>query len=137
MGLFAKMYNYFSSDLAIDLGTANTLVYIKGKGIVMREPSMVVVDDRNGRIQAVGSEAKEMLGKTPANIRAIRPMKDGVIADFETTERMLAIFHQENPNRRTSSSSRESSSASLPRSPRWSGGPCATPPCAPGPTRSS
>jgi len=92
MGLFANMYNYFSSDLAIDLGTANTLVYIKGKGIVLREPSMVVVDDRNGRIQAVGLEAKDMLGKTPANIRAIRPMKDGVIADFETTEKMLQYF---------------------------------------------
>ena len=92
MGLFANVYNYFSSDLAIDLGTANTLVYIKGKGIVLREPSMVVVDDRNGRIQAVGMEAKNMLGKTPANIRAIRPMKDGVIADFETTEKMLQYF---------------------------------------------
>ena len=92
MGIFANMYNYFSSDLAIDLGTANTLVYIKGRGIVLREPSMVVVDDRNGRIQAVGIEAKDMLGKTPANIRAIRPMKDGVIADFETTEKMLQYF---------------------------------------------
>ena len=92
MGLFANMYNYFSSDLAIDLGTANTLVYIRGRGIVLREPSMVVVDDRNGRIQAVGLEAKGMLGKTPANIRAIRPMKDGVIADFETTEKMLQYF---------------------------------------------
>ncbi len=92
MGLFANMYNYFSSDLAIDLGTANTLVYIRGRGIVLREPSMVVVDDRTGRIQAVGTEAKEMLGKTPANIRAIRPMKDGVIADFETTEKMLQYF---------------------------------------------
>jgi rod shape-determining protein MreB len=92
MGLFVNMYNYFSSDLAIDLGTANTLVYIKGKGIVLREPSMVVVDDRNGRIQAVGMEAKDMLGKTPVNIRAIRPMKDGVIADFEITEKMLQYF---------------------------------------------
>jgi rod shape-determining protein MreB len=92
MGLFANMYNYFSSDLAIDLGTANTLVYIRGRGIVLREPSMVVIDDRTGRIQAVGTEAKEMLGKTPANIRAIRPMKDGVIADFETTEKMLQYF---------------------------------------------
>ena len=92
MGLFANVYNYFSSDLAIDLGTANTLVYIKGKGIVLREPSMVVVDDRSGRVQAVGMEAKNMLGKTPANIRAIRPMKDGVIADFETTEKMLQYF---------------------------------------------
>lgn len=92
MGFLTKMYNYFSSDLAIDLGTANTLVYIKGRGIVLREPSIVVVDDRNGRIQAVGSEAKDMLGKTPANIRVIRPMKDGVIADFETTEKMLQYF---------------------------------------------
>jgi len=92
MGLFTNVYNYFTSDLAIDLGTANTLVYIKGRGIVLREPSMVVVDDRNGRILAVGTEAKDMLGKTPANIRAIRPMKDGVIADFETTEKMLQYF---------------------------------------------
>jgi rod shape-determining protein MreB len=92
MGLFANLYNYFSSDLAIDLGTANTLVYIKGRGIVLREPSIVVVHDRNGRIQAVGQEAKNMLGKTPVNIRAIRPMKDGVIADFETTEKMLQYF---------------------------------------------
>lgn len=92
MGLFANVYNYFSSDLAIDLGTANTLVYIKGRGIVLSEPSIVVVDDRNGRIQAVGLEAKNMLGKTPINIRAIRPMKDGVIADFETTEKMLQYF---------------------------------------------
>jgi rod shape-determining protein MreB len=92
MGLFANVYNHFSSDLAIDLGTANTLVYIKGRGIVLREPSMVVVDDRNGRIMAVGLEAKDMLGKTPVNIRVIRPMKDGVIADFETTEKMLQYF---------------------------------------------
>ncbi len=92
MGLFTNVYNYFSSDLAIDLGTANTLVYIRGRGIVLREPSIVVVDDRNGRIQAVGMEAKDMLGKTPANIRVIRPMKDGVIADFETTEKMLQYF---------------------------------------------
>ena len=92
MGLFTNIYNYFSSDLAIDLGTANTLVYIKGRGIVLSEPSIVVIDDRNGRIQAVGMEAKNMLGKTPINIRAIRPMKDGVIADFETTEKMLQYF---------------------------------------------
>lgn len=92
MGLFAKLYNYFSSDLAIDLGTANTLVYVKGKGIVIREPSMVAVDIKSGRIQSVGSEAKAMLGKTPANIVAIRPMKDGVIADFDITERMLEYF---------------------------------------------
>jgi rod shape-determining protein MreB len=86
------LYNYFSADLAIDLGTANTLVYIKGRGIVLREPSMVVVDDKTGKIQAVGAEAKDMLGKTPANMRIIRPMKDGVIADFDTTEKMLQYF---------------------------------------------
>ena len=92
MGLSAALYNFFSSDLAIDLGTANTLVYAKGRGIVIREPSMVAVDRHTGKIQAVGSEAKEMLGKTPANIVAIRPMKDGVIADFEITEKMLEYF---------------------------------------------
>jgi rod shape-determining protein MreB len=92
MGIFKNLYNYFSADLAIDLGTANTLVYIKGRGIVLREPSMVMIDDKTGKIQAVGTEAKSMLGKTPANMRIIRPMKDGVIADFDTTEKMLQYF---------------------------------------------
>ncbi len=92
MGILTNMYNYFSADLAIDLGTANTLVYIKGRGIVLREPSMVMIDDKSGKIQAVGAEAKSMLGKTPANMRIIRPMKDGVIADFDTTEKMLQYF---------------------------------------------
>ena len=92
MGLFTRMYDYFVSDLAIDLGTANTLVYCKDRGIMIREPSMVAIDSRTGKLQAVGKEAKEMLGKTPANIVAIRPMKDGVIADFEITERMLEYF---------------------------------------------
>jgi rod shape-determining protein MreB and related proteins len=92
MGIFTNVYNYFSADLAIDLGTANTLVYIKGRGIVLREPSMVMIDDKTGKIQAVGAEAKAMLGKTPANMRIIRPMKDGVIADFDTTEKMLQYF---------------------------------------------
>lgn len=85
----------FSSDLAIDLGTANTCVYIKGKGIVLREPSVVAVKkDNSGRnvVLAVGDEAKKMLGRTPGNIEAIRPMKDGVIADFEVTEAMLRHF---------------------------------------------
>ncbi|MDR1685175.1 MAG: rod shape-determining protein [Desulfovibrio sp.] len=84
----------FSSDLAIDLGTANTCVYVKGRGIVLREPSVVAVrkDLRNNRVLAVGMEAKKMLGKTPGNIEAIRPMKDGVIADFEITEAMLRYF---------------------------------------------
>jgi len=92
MSLISKIYDRFSSDLAIDLGTANTLVYIRGKGIVIREPSIVAIDRDSGRIQAVGSEAKNMLGKTPSNIVAIRPLKDGVIADFEITERMLGYF---------------------------------------------
>jgi rod shape-determining protein MreB len=92
MPLFSKVYDYFSADLAIDLGTANTLVYVKGKGVVIREPSIVAVEKHTGKIQAVGRVAKEMLGKTPANIIAIRPMKDGVIADFEITEKMLEYF---------------------------------------------
>ena len=85
---------WLSNDLAIDLGTANTLVYVKGKGIVLREPSVVAVrkDVKANRVLAVGQEAKNMLGRTPGNIVAIRPMKDGVIADFEVTEAMLRYF---------------------------------------------
>jgi rod shape-determining protein MreB len=86
---FGSMLRYFSNDLAIDLGTANTLIYARNRGIVVREPSIVVVNKVTGRVEAVGAEAKEMLGRTPGNIEAIRPMKDGVIADFEVTERML------------------------------------------------
>jgi rod shape-determining protein MreB len=94
----------FSTDLAIDLGTANTLVYIKGKGIVSNEPSVVAIyrDPRgNQKILAIGEEAKEMLGRTPGNIIPIRPMKDGVIADFEVTEQMLRYFILKAHNRRT------------------------------------
>jgi len=95
---------WFSNDLAIDLGTANTLVYVKGKGIVLSEPSVVAVrknaKDRN-RVLAVGREAKMMLGRTPGNIVAIRPMKDGVIADFEITEAMLRHFIRKVHNRRS------------------------------------
>jgi rod shape-determining protein MreB len=90
-----------SNDLAIDLGTANTLVFIKGRGIVIREPSIVAIDTRTDKIQAVGTEAKQMLGKTPANIVAIRPMKDGVIADFEITEKMLEYFIKRSKTRNT------------------------------------
>ncbi len=90
----------FSSDLAIDLGTANTLVFIRNKGIVVREPSIVAINVKNNRVEAVGSEAKEMLGKTPSNIVAIQPMKEGVIADFEVTERMLDYFIKKAHNRR-------------------------------------
>ena len=93
--LFDKFFDYFSTDLAIDLGTANTLVYVKGSGIMLSEPSVVAVkrDSRGGKVVlAVGTEAKKMLGRTPGNIVAIRPMKDGVIADFEVTEAMLRHF---------------------------------------------
>src|SRR5437899_8776860 len=94
-----SMLSLFSNDLAIDLGTATTLVYAKGKGIVLCEPSIIAVSQRTGRVEAVGKEAKEMLGRTPANIIAIRPMKDGVIADFEHTEKMLDYFIKKAHNR--------------------------------------
>jgi len=96
------IFGWFSSDLAIDLGTANTLVYVKGKGIVLFEPSVVAVrqEGRSNKILAVGKEAKMMLGRTPGNIMAIRPMKDGVIADFEVTEAMLRFFIRKVHNRR-------------------------------------
>src|SRR5256884_5332525 len=89
-----SLFSLFSSDLAIDLGTANTLVYAKGKGIVVNEPSIVALNKSPGEVEAVGKEAKEMLGRTPGNIVAIRPMKEGVIADFKVTERMLNYFIQ-------------------------------------------
>src|SRR6476620_1413844 len=95
------MLSLFSSDLAIDLGTANTCVYARGKGIVVNEPSIVAINKVNGRVEAVGKEAKEMLGRTPGNIVAIKPMKDGVIADFEVTEKMLAYFIRKAHNNRT------------------------------------
>jgi rod shape-determining protein MreB and related proteins len=89
-----SVFSLFSSDLAIDLGTANTLVFAKGKGIVVNEPSIVAINKNTGEVEAVGKEAKEMVGRTPGNIVAIRPMKDGVIADFKVTERMLNYFIQ-------------------------------------------
>jgi rod shape-determining protein MreB len=92
MSLFARLSNYLTNDVAIDLGTANTLVFVKGNGIVLNEPSVVAVDQRTKKVYAVGLEAKTMLGKTPEYINAIRPMKDGVIADFEITEMMLREF---------------------------------------------
>ncbi|PIQ44238.1 MAG: rod shape-determining protein [Gammaproteobacteria bacterium CG11_big_fil_rev_8_21_14_0_20_46_22] len=102
--MFKKLRGMFSSDLSIDLGTANTLVYVKGKGIVLNEPSVVAIrqDDMGGpkRVAAVGAEAKRMLGRTPGNIKAIRPLKDGVIADFFITEKMLQHFiHKVHENR--------------------------------------
>jgi rod shape-determining protein MreB len=102
--IFDWLYGLFSNDLAIDLGTATTLIYVKGKGIVSCEPSVVAVQrDARGdkRVLAVGREAKEMLGRTPGNIQAIRPLRDGVIADFEITEAMLRYFIARAHNRRT------------------------------------
>jgi rod shape-determining protein MreB len=102
--IFDKFIGLFSNDMAIDLGTANTIVSVRGKGIIINEPSVVAVQhDKYGRdkILAVGSEAKEMIGKTPINIQAVRPMKDGVIADFEMTERMIRYFIEKAHNRKS------------------------------------
>jgi len=95
-----SVFSLFSSDLAIDLGTANTLVFSHGKGIVVNEPSIVAINKATGEVVAVGREAKEMLGRTPGNVVAIKPMKDGVIADFKVTEKMLTYFIQKAHNRR-------------------------------------
>jgi len=95
-----SVFSLFSSDLAIDLGTANTLVFSGGKGIVVNEPSIVAINKNTGEVVAVGREAKEMLGRTPGNVVAIKPMKDGVIADFKVTEKMLTYFIQKAHNRR-------------------------------------
>jgi rod shape-determining protein MreB and related proteins len=94
MGLFSNLSGFGGRDMAVDLGTANTLVYVRGRGIVLSEPSVVAVDARTGEVHAVGVEAKRMLGRTPGTIRAIRPLKDGVIADFDVTEEMLRHFIQ-------------------------------------------
>lgn len=90
--MFNKLLGYFSSDIGIDLGTANTLVYVKERGIVLQEPSVVAIQSGSNRVLAVGAEAKRMLGRTPGSIIAVRPMKSGVIADFEITEAMLRYF---------------------------------------------
>ncbi len=90
--MLKKIYKTFSNDIGIDLGTANTLVYLKGHGIVINEPSVVVVNQKTGQIVAVGAEAKQMLGRTPGHVRAVRPIVDGVISDFEVTEEMLAYL---------------------------------------------
>lgn len=99
-----KLIGLFSNDMAIDLGTANTIVSVRGKGIIINEPSVVAVQkDKNGRdrILAVGQEAKQMIGKTPLNIQAVRPMQDGVIADFEMTERMIRYFIEKAHSRKS------------------------------------
>ena len=101
--MFSRLFGYLSADMAIDLGTANTLVYVKGRGIVLNEPSGVAIAEVKGKKQvlAVGEEAKQMLGRTPGNIRAIRPLRDGVIADFEVAEEMIKYFIRKVHNRRS------------------------------------
>ena len=92
--------SFIGRDMAVDLGTANTLVYVRGKGIVLNEPSVVAINVKDGHPLAVGAEAKRMIGRTPSNIQAIRPLKDGVIADFDVTEQMLRHFIQKVHNRK-------------------------------------
>jgi rod shape-determining protein MreB len=98
--IFDSIFGLFSNDLAVDLGTANTLVYMKGKGVVLSEPSVVAIQTATGQVLAVGKEAKKMLGRTPGGIEAIRPMKDGVIANFEVAEAMLRYFITKVHNRK-------------------------------------
>lgn len=90
--MFSKLYKLFSNDIGIDLGTANTLVYLKGRGIVLSEPSVVAVNKKTGQVVAIGAEAKQMLGRTPPHIQAVRPLVDGVVSDFEITEEMLSYL---------------------------------------------
>ncbi|MGE0409766.1 MAG: rod shape-determining protein, partial [Amphiplicatus sp.] len=106
--MLSTLFGMLSADMAIDLGTANTLVYVKGRGIVLNEPSVVAIETRGGRkvVRAVGNEAKEMLGRTPGEIDAIRPMRDGVIADFEVAEAMIKHFIRKVHNRRSFASPR-------------------------------
>src|SRR3974377_539199 len=99
--LFNEVFGMFSNDLAIDLGTANTLIYVKGKGIILSEPSVVAIKRGTNQVLKVGKEAKEMLGRTPGSIVAIRPLKDGVIADFDVTEQMIRAFIVKIHNRKT------------------------------------
>ena len=90
--MFNKIFSYISNNIAIDLGTANSLVYVQGKGIVINEPSVVAINKKTGQILAIGEEAKKMVGRTPAHIVATRPLVDGVVSDFEVTEQMLKYF---------------------------------------------
>nr|MDT0665630.1 rod shape-determining protein [Micromonospora sp. DSM 115978] len=92
--------SFLGRDMAVDLGTANTLVYVRGRGIVLNEPSVVAINTTTTGILAVGTDAKRMIGRTPGNVVAVRPLKDGVIADFDTTERMLRYFIQKVHRRR-------------------------------------
>lgn len=97
---FTSIFNALGRDMAVDLGTANTLVYVRGEGIVLREPSVVAVNVQTGEPVAVGIEAKKMIGRTPSHIKAVRPLRDGVINDFEVCERMLRYFIQRVHSRR-------------------------------------
>ena len=99
--MFDFLFSLFSNDMGIDLGTANTLVYVKSQGIVLREPSVVAIDRETRRVLAIGSEAKRMLGRTPSSIIAVRPLKNGVIADFEVTQEMIKYFIRKVHNRRS------------------------------------
>jgi len=122
--MFKFLTSYFSTDLAIDLDTANTLIYVRDRGIVLDEPSVVSIrtDAAAGgkrTVQAVGAEAKLMLGRTPGNLQAIRPMKDGVIADFTVTEQMLKYFIKKVHDTRMLRPARASSSAYRAARPRW------------------
>ena len=90
--MFSKLYEFFSNDIGIDLGTANTLVYVRGQGIVINEPSVVAINEKTGTVVAVGEQAKQMLGRTPSHIVAVRPLVDGVISDFEVTEEMITYL---------------------------------------------
>jgi rod shape-determining protein MreB len=90
--MFERLYAQFSNDIGIDLGTANTLVYLRGRGIVINEPSVVALNTKTSRVVAVGAEAKAMMGRTPSHIRIVRPLVDGVISDYEVTEEMLAYL---------------------------------------------
>ncbi len=97
---FDFIYSLFSNDMGIDLGTANTLVYVKGKGVVLREPSIVAIEEDTDKVLAVGDKAKNMVGRTPGKIRAVRPLRNGVIADFDVTEKMIRYFIDKVHNRR-------------------------------------
>lgn len=101
MAILDKLYGLFSNDLGIDLGTVNTLVHVRGQGIVLSEPSVVAIQSGTNKVLAVGQEAKKMIGRTPGDIKAIRPMRDGVIADFEIVEKMIRYFIEKVHNRRT------------------------------------
>ena len=124
------------TDLAIDLGTANTCVFVLGRGIVLNEPSVVAYNTAQKRIEAVGTKAREMIGRTPRDLVAVRPMRDGVIADFEAAERMLTEFIRRATSNR-GGCGRAWSSACRRRSPRSSGVPCGRARCGPGPARST